>query len=72
MKSRQVEFDRGHTVLNELENSCLLEGIIDYFPHEKKCLKMHDLVGDMAIQIVIMSPWFMVAAGVGLKDIPDE
>ena len=56
MKSRQVEFDRGHNVLNELENSCLLEGIIDYFPHEKKCLKMHDLVGDMALQIVIMSP----------------
>ena len=72
MKSREVEFDRGHTVLNELENSCLLEGIIDYFPHEKKCLKMHDLVGDMALQIVIMSPRFMVAAGVGLKDIPDE
>ena len=36
MKIRQVEFDRGHTILNELENSCLLEGIIDYFPHEKK------------------------------------
>uniref|UniRef100_A0A2N9ETS5 Disease resistance protein winged helix domain-containing protein n=1 Tax=Fagus sylvatica TaxID=28930 RepID=A0A2N9ETS5_FAGSY len=72
MKSRQVEFDRGHTILNELENSCLLEGIIEYFPHEKKCLKMHDLVRDMALQIVIMSPRFMVAAGVGLKDIPDE
>uniref|UniRef100_A0A2N9EX05 NB-ARC domain-containing protein n=1 Tax=Fagus sylvatica TaxID=28930 RepID=A0A2N9EX05_FAGSY len=72
MKSRQAEFDRGHTILNKLENSCLLEGIIDYFPHEKKCVKMHDLVRDMALQIVIVSPRFMVEAGVGLKDIPDE
>uniref|UniRef100_A0A2N9GWE2 Uncharacterized protein n=1 Tax=Fagus sylvatica TaxID=28930 RepID=A0A2N9GWE2_FAGSY len=26
MKSRQVEFDKGHTMLNKLENACLLEG----------------------------------------------
>lgn len=72
MKSRQVEFDRGHTILNKLENSCLLDGIIEDFPNEKKCIKMHDLVRDMALQIVIVSPRFMVEAGVGLEDIPDE
>ncbi|XP_062168701.1 probable disease resistance protein At4g27220 isoform X2 [Alnus glutinosa] len=72
MKSRQAQIDRGHTILNKLENSCLLEGIIDYFPHEKKFLKMHDLIRDMAVQIVNVSPRFMVEAGIRLKDLPDE
>ncbi|XP_059443399.1 disease resistance protein SUMM2-like [Corylus avellana] len=72
MKSRQAQIDRGHTILNKLENSCLLEGIIDYLPYEKKFLKMHDLIRDMAVQIVNVSPRFMVEAGMGLKDLPDE
>ncbi|KAF3453616.1 hypothetical protein FNV43_RR04057 [Rhamnella rubrinervis] len=72
MKSRQAELDRGQTILNKLENACLLEGVVDNFPNEKKCVKIHDLVRDMALQIASSHSGFMVAAGVGLKDLPDE
>lgn len=72
MKSRQAEFDRGHTILNKLQNACLLEGAVEYFPDEKKCVKMHDLVRDMALQIASSDQGFMVKAGEGLKDLPDE
>ncbi|EXB37703.1 Disease resistance protein [Morus notabilis] len=72
MRTRQAEFDRGHTILNKLENVCLLEGVVDYFPCEKKCVKMHDLVRDMALQITGPDPIFMVRAGEGLRDLPDE
>ncbi|GMN65220.1 hypothetical protein TIFTF001_034284 [Ficus carica] len=72
MKTRQAEFDRGHTILNKLENVCLLEAAMDYLPFEKKCVKMHDLVRDMALQIAGSDPGFMVRAGEGLRDLPDE
>ncbi|PON44593.1 AAA+ ATPase domain containing protein [Parasponia andersonii] len=72
MKSRRAEFDRGHAILNKLENACLLEGAVEYFPCEKKCVKMHDLVRDMALQIASSDMGFMVRAGEGLKDLPDE
>jgi disease resistance protein RPS2 len=63
MKSRQAEFDKGHTMLNKLENACLLEGgsrDSEYF------VKMHDLIRDMALQIA--GPKFMVE----LEDFQDE
>lgn len=72
MKSRRAELDRGHAILNKLENACLLEGVVDNFPYETKCVRMHDLVRDMALQIASSHPRFMVAAGSGLKDLPDE
>ncbi|XP_062077955.1 probable disease resistance protein At4g27220 [Humulus lupulus] len=72
MTSRRAQFDRGHAILNKLENSCLLEGAVEYFPSEKKCVKMHDLVRDMALQLASSDLGFMVRAGEGLKDLPDE
>ncbi|KAH7522706.1 hypothetical protein FEM48_Zijuj07G0167000 [Ziziphus jujuba var. spinosa] len=50
LRSRQAELDRGHTMLNKLENVCLLEGGIKNFDR-RKYVKMHDLVRSMAIQI---------------------
>ncbi|KAK4558516.1 hypothetical protein RGQ29_008019 [Quercus rubra] len=62
MKSRQEELDKGHTLLNMLENACLLEG----FSKEKmRFVKMHDLIRDMALQIA--GAKFLV-----LEDVPNE
>jgi disease resistance protein RPS2 len=66
MRSSQAAFDEGHTMLNKLENVCLLErlggGIF---------VKMHDLIRDMAIQIQQENSQIMVKAGVQLKELPD-
>ncbi|PNS89989.2 hypothetical protein POPTR_019G020500v4 [Populus trichocarpa] len=66
MRSSQAAFDEGHTMLNKLENVCLLErlggGIF---------IKMHDLIRDMAIQIQQENSQIMVKAGVQLKELPD-
>ncbi|KAL5566230.1 hypothetical protein UlMin_029394 [Ulmus minor] len=73
-KSRQAKFDTGHTILNKLENACLLEGgKTKNMLENKRYVKMHDLIRDMAIQITSStSPRFWVEAGVGLEDITDE
>ncbi|PON59263.1 NB-ARC domain, LRR domain containing protein [Parasponia andersonii] len=70
-KSRQMEISRGHTILNKLENVCLLEGGKSF--NGKRYVKMHDLVRDMAIQIVSATPRrFLVEAGVKLKNLLAE
>ncbi|KAL5540011.1 hypothetical protein UlMin_043966 [Ulmus minor] len=69
--SRQAKFDRGHTILNKLENVCLLEGG-KFTDSNGRYLKMHDLIRDMAIQLTSVSPRFLVKAGVGLEDIPED
>ncbi|KAL5540019.1 hypothetical protein UlMin_043974 [Ulmus minor] len=76
--SRQAKFDRGHTILNKLENVCLLEGgKSTYFDirtrrySDRRYVKMHDLIRDMAIQLTSVSPRFLVTA-VGLEDIPED
>ncbi|KAL5549280.1 hypothetical protein UlMin_004511 [Ulmus minor] len=71
MKSRQSKLNKGHTILNKLENVCLLEG--GKYPQQNtRYVKMHDLIRDMAIQITSGSPRFLVKAGVGLRDMPEE
>ncbi|KAF3438298.1 hypothetical protein FNV43_RR21060 [Rhamnella rubrinervis] len=58
MKTRRAEFNRGHTILNKLETSCLLEQGSRF---GDKYVKMHDVVRDMAIKIGSMiSPRFLV------------
>ncbi|XP_060671446.1 disease resistance protein At4g27190-like [Ziziphus jujuba] len=67
LRSRQAELDRGHTVLNKLENVCLLEAVISK-DDGKKYVEMHDLVRSMAIQIGRDKFQFLVEAGEQLRE----
>jgi disease resistance protein RPS2 len=69
-RSRGDAFDEGHTMLNRLENICLLESIkMDY--DDIRRIKMHDLIRDMVIQILLENSQGMVKAGAQLKELPD-
>lgn len=54
MDSRESRFDKGHSILNKLEYVCLLEAALD--AEHAECVKMHDLVRDMAIKIATQNP----------------
>ncbi|XP_034897065.1 putative disease resistance protein At4g10780 isoform X2 [Populus alba] len=70
MRSRQSTFDEGHTMLNRLQNVCLLESAkMEY--DGSRCVKMHDLIREMAIQILQENSQVMVKAGAQLKELPD-
>uniref|UniRef100_A0A6N2KW08 TIR domain-containing protein n=1 Tax=Salix viminalis TaxID=40686 RepID=A0A6N2KW08_SALVM len=65
-ESRDAEINKGHTMLNRLEKACLLERL--------GCghwVKMHDLIRDMAIQILEENSRAIVKAGAQLKELPD-
>uniref|UniRef100_A0A2N9F0Q6 Uncharacterized protein n=1 Tax=Fagus sylvatica TaxID=28930 RepID=A0A2N9F0Q6_FAGSY len=70
MKNRCAEFDKGHAMLNKLENACLLKSVADH-NNDMKWVKMHDLIRDMTLQITSRSPKFLVEAGVNLRDFPN-
>uniref|UniRef100_A0A6N2KBU9 Uncharacterized protein n=1 Tax=Salix viminalis TaxID=40686 RepID=A0A6N2KBU9_SALVM len=57
-RSRQAAFDEGHTMLNKLENVCLLEAALNY--GSRRCVKMHDLIRDMVHQILQLNSPVMV------------
>ncbi|GLT90466.1 hypothetical protein SLE2022_083960 [Rubroshorea leprosula] len=66
--SRREMLDKGNAILNRLLNCCLLEEA-----NEKACVKMHDVVRDMALRIKSTGPGrFMVKAGMRLRKTPDE
>ncbi|GKV46169.1 hypothetical protein SLEP1_g53177 [Rubroshorea leprosula] len=68
--SRTEMHDRGHEILNRLENNCLLEKA---YRDERKCVKMHDVVRDMALHIKSTGPSkFMVKAKMRLTEIPEK
>ncbi|KAJ9671356.1 hypothetical protein PVL29_025177 [Vitis rotundifolia] len=67
METRRAEFDRGHAILNKLENVCLLERC-----ENGKCVKMHDVIRDMAIRISARNSRFMVRPGRNLNDLLNE
>ncbi|GLT90494.1 hypothetical protein SLE2022_084230 [Rubroshorea leprosula] len=68
LRSRREMHDKGNAILNRLLNCCLLEEA-----NEKACVKMHDVVRDMALRIKSTGPGrFMVKAGMRLTKIPDE
>ncbi|GLT57121.1 hypothetical protein SLA2020_301130 [Shorea laevis] len=69
--SRREMHDRGHDILNRLENNCLLEKV--YRHDEVECVKMHDVVRDMALRIKSTGLGrFLVKARMRLTKIPDE
>ncbi|KAH9715767.1 Disease resistance protein [Citrus sinensis] len=67
VKDVQAKYERGHTILNRLVNCCLLESVKD-----GGCVKMHDLIRDMALRITSKSPLFMVKARERLREFPGE
>jgi len=70
MRSWKDAFDEGHTMLNRLENVCLLESAKKEYDGSRH-VKMHDLIRDMAIHVLLQSPQYMVKAGSQLKELPD-
>ncbi|XP_058189669.1 disease resistance protein At4g27190-like isoform X2 [Rhododendron vialii] len=70
MDSVEAKLDKGHAVLGKLTSSCLLESVTDNLKHE--CVRMHDLIRDMALRITASSPRFMVNAGETKKRVPYE
>ncbi|KAI7991473.1 Disease resistance protein SUMM2 [Camellia lanceoleosa] len=69
MNNIEAMFDEGHSILNKLIKTCLLVKSIMY---DRECVKMHDLIRDMALKITSASPRFMVRAGEGLKRVPHK
>ncbi|XP_034677886.1 disease resistance protein UNI-like [Vitis riparia] len=67
MGSWQAERDRGHAILDKLENVCLLERC-----ENGKYVKMHDVIRDMAINITTKNSRFMVKILRNLEDLPSE
>ncbi|PIN22141.1 hypothetical protein CDL12_05148 [Handroanthus impetiginosus] len=63
-KSRQSQFDQGHSMLNKLVKVCLLESVNEF------SVKMHDLVRSMALKITKGKN--MVFSKLYLKEIPNE
>ncbi|XP_059280485.1 probable disease resistance protein At4g27220 [Lycium ferocissimum] len=69
--NRRAEFDQGHAVLNKLERACLLESVSNY-GGERTCVRMHDLVRQMALRIARDEFKWMVKPGAQLREIPEE
>eukprot|EP00258_Populus_trichocarpa_P031777 XP_024447796.1 probable disease resistance protein At4g27220 isoform X1 [Populus trichocarpa] len=69
LESREAEFDKGHSMLNKLERVCLLESA-EKLADDYRYVKMHDLVRDMAIQILQENSQGMVKAGARLREVP--
>ncbi|KAB2063501.1 hypothetical protein ES319_A10G220200v1 [Gossypium barbadense] len=64
MGSRKAMGRSRHSILQKLKENCLLERVQD-----RPCIKMHDLVRDMALHITRKR--FLVKAGMQLKEVPN-
>ncbi|XP_057250016.1 disease resistance protein RPS2-like [Beta vulgaris subsp. vulgaris] len=69
-ESKEDQVAKGHTILNKLVNWCLLESTFNQ--NQQKCVKMHDLIRDMAIKMTKESPRFIAKSRLMLKDVPGE
>ncbi|KAK3424029.1 hypothetical protein EUGRSUZ_F00786 [Eucalyptus grandis] len=63
LNMRGKQYDKGLTILNKLENVCLLE-------YDREKIKMHNMIRHMALHI--MSATSIVRAGKDLRMIPSE
>ncbi|GLT27133.1 hypothetical protein SLA2020_417180 [Shorea laevis] len=70
METRHAMKDEGHDILRKLEDNCLLESTKDNY--KKDCVRMHDLIRDMALDITRTSPRFLVEAGKALRLLPEK
>ncbi|MBA0635810.1 hypothetical protein Godav_024568, partial [Gossypium davidsonii] len=70
MDTRQEMEDKGLTILERLEDNCLLENITTKFGLHG--IKMHDAVRDMALSITRMNPRYMIQAGLQLEELPEK
>eukprot|EP00258_Populus_trichocarpa_P033157 XP_024449176.1 probable disease resistance protein At5g43740 [Populus trichocarpa] len=68
MGGRHLQFCRGHTMLDQLEDASLLEGSRD--DEDYRYVKMHDLIWDVASKILNKSGEAMVRAGAQLTELP--
>ncbi|KAL1102733.1 hypothetical protein V6Z11_D05G386300 [Gossypium hirsutum] len=66
MSTRQEMKDKGHVILKELEDNCLLENV------SSERVKMHDAVRDMALSITRTNPRYMIQAGLQLEELPEK
>ncbi|KAJ0045642.1 hypothetical protein Pint_04464 [Pistacia integerrima] len=67
LESREAMYNKGHANYKRLEENCLLESA-----DHGNCVKMHDLVRDMALYITSQSPGYLVKAGMQLRELPTE
>ncbi|GKV44746.1 hypothetical protein SLEP1_g51905 [Rubroshorea leprosula] len=65
--SRQAAYDRGHAILNSLQQNFLLEESVRIHG-----VKMHDVVRDMAIKSIGPGFGYMGKAGMKLTEVPNE
>ncbi|GLT62866.1 hypothetical protein SLA2020_354690 [Shorea laevis] len=66
--SRREKHDKGYTIINRLENNCLLEK-----GYKSRHVQMHDVLRDMALCIKSTGPCrYMVKSQMGVTEIPHE
>lgn len=68
--SREEQLNKGHTNLNKLVYSCLLESTITR--NGEKFVRMHDLIRDMAVFITQSQPHFIAKPRLLLREVPEE
>ncbi|KAJ0970414.1 hypothetical protein J5N97_023291 [Dioscorea zingiberensis] len=68
--SWEKEKDKGHSILKELKDACMIESTANEF--DEDCVRMHDLIRDLAISITKKPARFMVKAGLWLEESPKE
>ncbi|XP_074319394.1 putative disease resistance protein At4g27220 [Silene latifolia] len=67
IESRENKENKGHTIVNNLEKSSMLEPAIS-----GESVRMHDLVRDMAMIVTQHHPHFMAKAGLELETVPGD